>query len=84
VTPRSSRSELCPGTEAHFAARLHAPPVDGAANAALIELVAKAFGVPRRAVTLVGGETARLKRLHVKGDVVTLAKCAASLYGARP
>lgn len=84
MTPRSSRSELAAGTEEHFAARLHAPPVDGAANAALIELAAKAFGVPKRAITLISGETSRLKRLRVEGDVVTLAKCAASLYGREP
>lgn len=84
VTPRSSRDRLGPGTDAHFAARLSAPPVEGAANAALIVLVASAFGVPKRAVTLLAGETARLKRLHIAGDAVLLAKIAASLYEAAP
>ena len=79
VTPRASRESLGPGTAEHLAARLNAPPVDGAANAALILLVARAFGVPKRAVTLVAGETARLKRLHVAGDAAALAKIAASL-----
>lgn len=66
----------------HFAARIAAPPVEGAANAALIELVAKTFGVPKRAVTLIAGETARVKRLTIIGDPKTLAGIAASLYGA--
>ena len=84
VTPRASRESLAAGTTEHFAARLNAPPVEGAANAALILLVAKAFGVPKRDVTLVAGDTARLKRLHIAGDTAVLAKIAASLYEAAP
>jgi uncharacterized protein (TIGR00251 family) len=84
VTPRSSRDIFAAGTDDHFAARLAAPPVEGAANEALIALVAKAFGVPKRAVTLVAGETARLKRLAITGDAALLAKIAASLYEAAP
>jgi uncharacterized protein len=72
------------GTDEYFAARLAAPPVEGAANAALVPLVAKTFGVPRRAVTLIAGDTARLKRLAVDGDAHALAKIAASLYGREP
>jgi len=71
-----------PGTSEHFAARLAAPPVDGAANSALILLIAKTFGVAKRDVTLVAGETARIKRLSVRGDALALAGIAASLYGA--
>jgi uncharacterized protein YggU (UPF0235/DUF167 family) len=72
------------GTDDYFAARVAAPPVDGAANAALIALVAKAFGVSRGAVTIAGGETARLKRLSIAGDAAALARVAASLYGSTP
>ncbi len=68
----------------HFAARLAAPPVEGAANAALNALVARQFGVARRAVTIVAGETGRLKRLMIRGDSVALAERAASLYGTAP
>jgi uncharacterized protein YggU (UPF0235/DUF167 family) len=60
---------------------LAAPPVEGAANAALVPLVAKAFGVPKRAVTLIAGDTSRLKRLSIAGDPEALAEIAASLYG---
>ena len=84
VTPRSFRDIFAAGTDDHFAARLTAPPVEGAANDALIALVAKAFGVPKRAVTLLAGETARLKRLTISGDAALLAKIAASLYEAAP
>ena len=82
VTPRGGRDAIAAGTEAHLAARLAAAPVDGKANAALIALVARTFGVAKRDVTLVGGDTARLKRLHVAGDAAALAKIAASLYEA--
>jgi len=82
ATPRASKSALLPGTAEHFAARIAAPPVEGAANAALIELVAKAFGVAKRDVALIAGDTARVKRLSIAGDPERLAGIAASLYGA--
>jgi hypothetical protein len=48
-------------------ARLEAPPVDGAANAALIELLADALGVSRRSVRIVGGQHSRSKVVEVVG-----------------
>ncbi|MDV3458746.1 DUF167 domain-containing protein [Sphingomonas sp. HF-S4] len=84
VTPRASRDAFAAGAPEHFAARLAAPPVDGAANDALIPLVAKAFGVPKRAVTLLSGDSARFKRLAIAGDPDALAKIAAGLYGTEP
>ncbi|MHA6718012.1 DUF167 domain-containing protein [Sphingomonas sp. RS6] len=83
VTPRSSREMLAAGTDDHFLARLTAPPVEGAANAALVPLVAKVFGVPKRDVTLIAGETARLKRLSLNGNATALEQIARSLYGER-
>ncbi|GAA0324891.1 DUF167 family protein YggU [Sphingomonas oligophenolica] len=84
VTPRASREHFAAGTPDHFVARLTAPPVEGAANAALIALVARTFDVAKRHVTLISGETGRLKRLIVAGDATLLAKIAASLYEAAP
>ncbi|OYY91159.1 MAG: hypothetical protein B7Y45_03975 [Sphingomonas sp. 28-66-16] len=81
VTPRGGRDSLAVGTPDHLVARLAAAPVEGAANAALIALVAKTFGLARRDVTLVAGQTARLKRLQLNGDPQRLAELAASLYG---
>lgn len=81
VTPRGGRDSLGPGTSAHFAARLAAAPVDGAANAGLVALVAKAFDLPKRDVALIAGETARLKRLRLTGTPQRLAEIAAALYG---
>jgi uncharacterized protein (TIGR00251 family) len=86
VTPRASREVLGRGTGAagHFAARIAAPPVDGAANAALVSLVARTFGVAKGAVTVIAGETARLKRLRIAGDPAALAAVANTLYGMEP
>ena len=84
VTPRGGRDLLAAGTSEHFAARLAAAPVDGAANAALIVLVAKAFGIPRRDVALIAGETGRLKRLRLTGAPQALAETAAALYEPKP
>lgn len=47
--------------------RVASPPVDGAANAALLAFMAKTLKVPRSAVRLAAGETARLKRLELDG-----------------
>ena len=47
--------------------RLSAPPVDGAANEALVELIADALGVGRRAVRIVSGESSRSKVVEVEG-----------------
>ncbi len=52
---------------------MRAAPTDGEANAALTSLLAKALDVPRRAVTLAAGETARIKRFVVEGDSAALA-----------
>ncbi|WP_267381997.1 MULTISPECIES: DUF167 family protein [unclassified Sphingomonas] len=84
VTPRGGRDALTPGTAEHFAARLAAAPVEGAANAALLALVARVFGVAKRDVTLIGGQTARLKRIAIAGDAALLARIAAGLYAATP
>jgi uncharacterized protein len=65
--PRSSRPGLGPFRNGMLEVRLAAPPVDGAANAELVETLARALGLPRRAVTLVAGEHARTKRCRIEG-----------------
>ncbi|MEX2520229.1 MAG: DUF167 family protein [Paracoccaceae bacterium] len=53
-------------------ARVAAPPSDGAANAALIKLIAKAAGAPKSAVTLKGGHSSRVKQLLIAGDAPSI------------
>lgn len=67
VQPRASRSEIAGVHGDAMKVRLSAPPVDGAANAALVELIAEALGVGRRAVRIVSGESSRSKVVEVEG-----------------
>ena len=47
--------------------RLNAPPVDGAANEALIAFLSDILDVPRRSIAIVSGQTSRDKRVRVEG-----------------
>jgi uncharacterized protein (TIGR00251 family) len=55
-----------------LAAKVRAAPDKGAANRALTELIAKELGIPKSAVTVAAGHTARLKQIRVDSDPVTL------------
>lgn len=59
--------------------RVPAPPVEGAANAALAIFLAESLGVPRSAVTLAAGARSRVKRLRVAGEGANLAARLAEL-----
>ncbi len=68
LQPRASRDEVLGfNDEGMLRVRVKAAPVDGAANAALIQLLAKQFGVAKSIVTLVSGATARNKIVEVDG-----------------
>ena len=67
MIPRSARSRLDGARDRALLVRLAALPVDGAANAALIELLAHALDVSKRSLAVVGGERSRLKRVRVDG-----------------
>lgn len=71
VTPRAKRTALTGHVNVDgrpaLAIRLAAPPVDGAANKALIFFLAEALGVPRSAIRIVAGETSRLKTVTIAG-----------------
>ena len=57
--------------------RLHAPPVDGKANQALLHWVADQLGIARSHVALVRGQTAKRKQLRVQAHAVSGADWAA-------
>jgi len=67
VAPRSSRDQVLGVHAGALKVALTAPPVEGAANAALVALLAKRFGVPRRSVHILRGETSRVKTLRIDG-----------------
>lgn len=67
VQPRASRSEIAGVYGDALKVRLSAPPVDGAANVALIEFLARVFAVGRRDVRILAGETSRSKIVEIEG-----------------
>jgi uncharacterized protein (TIGR00251 family) len=67
VTPRARRNALGPMEDGELAVRLAAPPVEGAANKALIAFLAEAFGVSKSAVRAESGERSRHKRVRISG-----------------
>jgi uncharacterized protein (TIGR00251 family) len=87
LTPRGGRDAL-DGIErladgrAVLKARVRAAPTDGEANAALLALFAKTLRLPTRAVVLVAGDTARIKRIKILGEARTLADALARVTGA--
>lgn len=75
VSPRASRPRLGPIHGDRVKLAVTAPPVDGEANAAVVELVAKALGVARAAVTITAGQSSRRKTVSVRGvDAAALAR----------
>ena len=84
LTPRARMARIV-GRErdaegrAQVRAAVTAPPVDGAANVALVALIAKSLAVPRSAVAIVGGQTARTKRLSIAVPPDQLARWLDSL-----
>ena len=86
LTPRGGRDAvdgwaLDADGRAFLKVLVASPPVDGAANAALVAFLAKTLKIPRSAVRLASGETARLKRLELDGvDQAELVRA----FGPRP
>jgi uncharacterized protein (TIGR00251 family) len=67
VIARASTSGVAGIRDGALLVRLNAAPVDGAANAELVDVIADALGVPKRAITITSGATSRRKTLHVMG-----------------
>jgi hypothetical protein len=80
VVPRAGRSGIAGTRGDALLVRLNAAPVEGAANAELIEVLAKALDVPKRAVSIVSGDRSRQKRVRIAGlDAATFtARLAAA------
>ena len=66
VQPGARRTELSWQGPDQCRAKLTAPPVDGKANEALIELLAEELGVRRSAVTIIRGQAARTKIVKIE------------------
>ena len=70
VVPRAGRTGIGGTRGDAVVVRLTAPPVDGAANDALIAFLAALFDRPRRDVTIVSGQASRDKRVAIAGMAV--------------
>lgn len=87
LTPRAGRDEidglatLSDGTTV-IAARVRAVPGKGAANQALVALVAKLLDVPKSAVAVIAGHTARLKQVRIDGDPKELTRRLGARFSA--
>mgnify|MGYP003326172024 CR=1 FL=1 len=67
LQPRGSRNQVVGERQDAVVIKLQAPPVEGAANAALLRFVADQLRVPLGAVQLLRGHTSRRKQLQVEG-----------------
>jgi uncharacterized protein len=67
VQPRASRDAIVGVHGGALKVALTVPPVEGRANAALVQLLAKALGIPRRQLRIVAGDRSRNKTLEVMG-----------------
>jgi uncharacterized protein (TIGR00251 family) len=67
VIPRASKSGVAGMRGSALLVRLNAAPVDGAANAELIEILSDVLDVPKRAISIVAGERSRQKRVQIDG-----------------
>jgi len=77
VIPRAHRTEISGIRDGALLVRVAAPPVEGAANEAVVDLLAAACRVPGRAIRLVAGESNRRKRIAIDG--VTPAQIRAAI-----
>lgn len=73
VQPKASRTQLEGVRDEQLRVRLTAPPVDNAANQAIVEFIAKVIGVPKSRVALSAGHKSRDKTLFIQGDAAQLA-----------
>jgi uncharacterized protein len=80
LTPRGGLDELePPGPDGELRARVRAAPVDGAANEALLRLLARSLRVPRSSLRLLAGGQSRRKLVEVDG--ITDAEARSRLGG---
>lgn len=79
IAPNAKRTEVIAATEDTLRIRLQAPPVDGKANEALIRFIADTLRVPKSAVEITHGFTARRKLLEVRAADLTVEAAAKAL-----
>jgi uncharacterized protein (TIGR00251 family) len=67
IQPRASKNEIVTMESGALKIRLTAPPVDGAANEALVKFLAQTLSIPKSHVEIVSGHTSREKIVRITG-----------------
>ncbi len=67
VLPRASRNQILGYEAGVLRVKLTAPPVEGKANKALVQLLAKTLGIPKRDIEIISGEHSSEKMLKISG-----------------
>jgi uncharacterized protein (TIGR00251 family) len=67
VAPRASKNRIGPIHGDRLKLAVTAPPVDGAANKAIVGLLAGALSIPKRDVEVVSGQSSRRKTVRLRG-----------------
>ena len=68
VKPNSQQQRVTQADDGSFRVHLKSPPVDGKANAELIQLLAKTFGMPKSAIRIKTGAGAKSKLVEIDGE----------------
>lgn len=78
VQPRASRSEVVGTHGTALKVRVQSPPIHGAANDAVIDLLSAQLGVSRRAVRIVAGAASRAKTVDIEGTTEAAVRALAT------
>lgn len=86
LQPRAARTQIVGRHGEALKVQVHAPPVGGAANAALVDLLAQVLGLPRRAIRILHGATGRDKLVEVEcpDPAACLAQLSARVDKEKP
>ena len=77
IQPKASKSEIVGPHNGALKIRIQAPPIEGRANEELVAFLAGFFGVPKRSVSVLKGETGRRKTVFIAG--ITIADATSAL-----
>jgi uncharacterized protein (TIGR00251 family) len=69
LIPKSSKNEIMGKEGDTYKVKVTSPPIDGKANRALISLLTKRLGIPKRNIEIIAGEISRIKRIRVYGII---------------
>jgi uncharacterized protein len=67
ICPKSSRNEIITLDRGMVKIKVTAPPVDGMANKAVIELISKELKVPKKDIAIISGDKSKNKKIRIHG-----------------